>query len=112
MNCCRHEGVSQRVHLEQRSHTAGVTEIEGVDTASERRAGGGLNGDNAERLALQLLADEGEGEAGKVGATADAAEDDIRVIADLGKLLQCLQADDCLVEEDVVEHAAERVFGV
>ena len=59
---------------------AGVAEVVAVVAAGQRRAGGRLDGDDA-RLgaAAQACAEEREGDAGEVGAAADAADDHVRV---------------------------------
>ena len=64
-------------------------------------------------LALpDLGADEGEGEAGEVAAATGAGDDYVRIVAGHGHLLHRLLADHGLMQEHVVEHAAEAVFGV
>src|SRR5262249_61447682 len=60
----------------------------------------------------QLLAGERERQPGEVGAAAGAADDDVRLVVRLLELLPGLEPDDGLMHEDVVEHAAERVFRV
>jgi len=57
--------------------------------------------------ALDLAADVGHGEAGKVGAAAGAADDHVGIVAGKGHLLDGFLPDDGLVEQDVVEHAAQ-----
>ena len=63
----RDEAVSQGVHLDQRGEHSRVTEVVGVNTTGQRRTGGRLGGDDADRLACQLLPHEGEADAGEVG---------------------------------------------
>jgi hypothetical protein len=62
--------------------------------------------------AAQLLADEGEGDAGEVAAAAGAADDDVGVVAGHFQLQHGFLADDGLVHQHVVEHRAQRVLGV
>src|SRR2546421_45225 len=74
----RDEVVTEGVHRHQRRHPDGVAEVIGVDALGQRRAGGRLGGEEARRLALaQVGADERVGEAGEVGAAADAADHDV-----------------------------------
>ena len=105
----RHEVVAERVHLDHRRHPGGVAEVEVVDALGQRRAGGRLDGQQPHLLAGRLVGEEGEGDAGEVGAAAVAGDDDVRVVAGVLQLLLGLQADDGLVQADVVEHRAERV---
>ena len=102
-----HEVVAERVHLDDRRHLAGVAEVVGVDAAGQARRRGRLGRDDAVvSLTAQLLADEGEGQAGEVGAAAGAGHDDIGLLAGHLHLLHGLLADDRLVQEHVVEHAS------
>ena len=109
-----HEVVAQRVHRQQRGHPGHVAEIVGEGRPwswsgrrSVRPAMMSICG------AVDLVADEREGEPGEVAAAAGAADDDVRVsLADLRELLLGLQADDGLVQQHVVEHAAQGVAGV
>ena len=61
---------------------------------------------------LQLVADEGIREAGEVRASSDAGDDHVRILPRHLHLLFGLQADDRLVEQDVVDDRAQRVLGV
>ena len=74
-----------------------------------RGAGVRLAGNELDVPAFEFVAEEGEGEAGEVAAAADAAEDHVGKIADELELLLRLQADHRLVQQDVVEHAAQGV---
>ena len=109
----RREGAAQGVHLGQRRHVAGVAVVVGVLAARERGAGRRLHGHDA-RLgaAAQAVADEGEGNAGKVGAAAGAAHHHVGPGVGHLHLLHGLQADHRLVQQHVVEHRAQRVLGV
>ena len=108
----RDELVAERVHGKQRRHLGDVAVVVGVGRLGEGRAGLGLDRDDLDLGAVDLVGDEGEGEAGEVGAAAGAADDHVAAcLAGLRELLLGLEADDGLVEQDVVEHAAERVAG-
>ena len=107
------EAVAERVHLQQRRHPGGVAEVVAVLTLGEARAGGRL--DAADRRVDppgELLAQEREREPAEVRAAAGAADEQVGRLADLGQLQQRLLADDRLVQQHVVEHAAEGVPGV
>ena len=69
----------------------------------------GSQASDVDLLAADLLPDEGKREAGEVRAAADAPDHDIGERARELHLGQRLLADDGLVQEDVVEHASERV---
>ncbi len=106
------ELVPERVHFQQRREPGRVAEVVGVDAPGERRAGGGLHcADDGVHPAGQLLAQEREGQAAEVRSAARAADDHVGGIAGQGKLPDRFLADDSLVQQDMVEHAAERVAG-
>src|SRR6266446_3685396 len=91
----------------------GVAEIIGVAAARQARTGRRLAGDDPWlRPAAQPGADERKGDAGEVAAAAGAADDDVGIIAGHFELGDRLLADDRLVQQYMVQHAAERVFGV
>ena len=102
----RHEVVAERVHRHQRRHAHGVAVVVGVDAARERRARGRLGGDDAHVVAAPQ---EGEDEPGEVRAAADAADDHVGPRAGHLELRDRLLPDHRLVEQDVVEHGAQRV---
>ena len=64
------------------------------------------------RAVPEVAAEERERQPREVRAATGAADDDIRRLAGHAHLLDRLLADDCLVEEDVVEHGTERVLRV
>ncbi len=68
-----------------------------------------LAGDEADLAAGQLVAEEGERQAGKVAAASHASHHDVRIVLGQLHLFFRLQADDGLVQQDVVQHAAQRV---
>jgi len=55
---------------------------------------------------------EREGDAGKIAPATAAAKNDVRFLAGQLHLLDAFLADDRLVQADVIQHAAERVFRV
>ena len=101
------------MHLGQRRHVAGVAKVVRVFAARLAWAGGRLHRHDA-RLgaAAQAVADEGEGQASKVAAAAGAADQHVGPGVGHVHLLHRLQADEGLVQQHVVEHAAQRVLGV
>ena len=52
----------------------------------------------------------GNAKPGEVGSAADAGDDDVRLLAGHGHLLDRLLADHRLVQQHEVEHRAERVL--
>ena len=105
----RHEVVAERVHRDERRQLARVAEVVGEVAARQRRAGGRLAGEDVDVAPGDLLAQEREREPGEVRAAADAADDDVRERAGQLHLRERLLADHRLVQQHVVEHAAERV---
>ena len=99
----------ERVHRDERRELARVAEVVREDAAGERRAGGGLAGEDVDVAAGDLLAQEREREPGEVRAAADAADDDVGERAGHFHLRERLLPDDRLVQQDMVENAAERV---
>src|SRR6202030_3749812 len=87
-------------------------EIIGVLAARQARAGRGLAGDDA-RLGTvtQARADKREGNTGEIAAAAGAADDDVGIVAGHLELRHRLLPDDGLVQQYMVEDAAEGIFG-
>src|SRR5262249_11778729 len=108
----RHELVPEGVHLEQRGGPGGIAEVVGVHAAGERRARGRLDGaQHRVDPARELLPQEREHQTGEVRPAAGAADDEVRGGPGHRELLDRSLADDRLVQQHVVEHAAERVPG-
>src|SRR6478609_3840092 len=105
----RHEVVAERVHRYERSQLARVAEVVGEHAAGQRRARRRLAREHVDLAAGDLLADEREREPREVRAAADAADDDVRERAGHLHLRDRLLPDHRLVQEHVVEDAAERV---
>ena len=59
-----------------------------------------------------MLAQEGEGNARKVGAAARAADDHVGILAGGAQLLDGLLTDDRLMHEHVGEDRTQRVLGL
>ena len=113
MEAGRHEVRAQGMHLDQRQEVPGIAKVIGVLAAAEARAGRRLDGDDPRlRSAAKLLADKGKSDAGEVRAAAGAADDDVRVVTGHLHLRHGLHPDHRLVEDDVVQHGAERIAGV
>ena len=109
----RRERRAQRVHLGERRQVRGVAEVVRVRPAREARAGRGLDGDDAHlAAAAQLRAQEREDDPGEVRAAAGAADDHVGVVVRHLHLREGLLSDHRLVQQHVVQHAAERVLGV
>ena len=104
------EAAAQRVHLRQRADHAGVAEVVGEFAAGEAGAGGRLHGDDAViRLAPELFAHERRDQAAQIGAAAGAADDDVGLDAVLVQRCLGLQTDHRLMQQHLVEHAAQHV---
>jgi hypothetical protein len=108
-----HEVGAERVHLELVGHAGDITEVVPVLALGHRRAGGRFDGDETRRRTLpQVLAEEGEDDARRVRAAAGTGEDDVGLfLTGLAELVEQFEADDALVNHDVVEHAPQRIVG-
>ena len=104
MDSGRDEGGAERVHLDQRGEVAGVAEIVREGALGEAGAGGRFHGNHARvALSLDLAAQVGHDEAGEVRTAAGAADDHVGLVAGHGHLLDGFDADDGLVQQNVVQ---------
>ena len=107
------EAIAQGVHLGHGADLAGVAEIIPEHAPGQAGAGGRLHSDDAViRLAPQHFAYERGDQSAQVGAAAGAADDHIRLNAVLVQRGLGLQADDGLVQQHLVQHAAQHIAGV
>ena len=111
MDAFGYKGVAQGVHGQQRGHLDRVAEVIGKRAPGHGGAGGGFNTDDVDVLAVDLVPDKGKAQPGKIAAAAGAADDDIRVITGNGHLFLAFQADDGLVQHDMIQNTAQGVFG-
>ena len=112
VNGRRDKTVPQRVHFQQRRGGRRVAEVIQIHAAGQRRACFGLDGDDANLLALELVRQEGERQPGHVAPPADAPDHHVRILTGQLHLPAGLQADDGLMQEDVIQHAAQRVLRI
>jgi len=112
MDARRHEAVAQGKHLDQRRRLRRVAEIVLEPAPRDRRARRRLDRYEPRPPARQAVGEEGEREAREVAPAADAGDEAVGPLADLLELLLRLEPDDSLVQQDVVEDAAQRVVGV
>src|SRR5439155_15393089 len=75
----------------------------------EVRGRGALGRDEADLFAMEYIREEREGETPEVRSAAEARDHQIRILADLLELPLGLEADDRLMEEDMVQDGAEAV---
>ena len=109
----RLEGMADRVHREQGSQTRLVAEVILELAPRQFRAGSWFRRDEPRLLAiLDVVTHERIRDAAEVGTAAEAGDDDIRILARQRHLLLRLQADDGLVQTDVIQHGTERVLAV
>jgi len=108
----RHEVVAEGVHFGDRRHLGSIAVIKLIDPLGQGRAAGRFHGEESNIFAVSLVSGKGEGNTGKVGTAAVAADDDIRIGVDKRQLLFCLDTDYRLVQTDMIEHAAESVTGI
>ena len=113
MDSGRNERAAQGVHLHQRGQVAGIAEVIGKAALGQAGASGRFDGNHARAaLALELAADVRHHEAGKIRSAAGAADDHVRIVAGQRHLLNRFLADHGLVQQHVIQHAAQRVLGV
>ena len=104
------EAVAQSVHLGHGADHAGVAEVILEHAAGQTGAGGGLHRDDAViGLAPEHLAHKGGDQAAQVGAAAGAADDDVGLDAVLLQRGLGLKADDGLVQQHLIQHAAQHI---
>ena len=109
----RDEVVPEGVHGQERGHAHGVAKVVPELPAREFGARGRFARDASDVGAFgQVLAQEGEREPGEVGAAAKRRNHHVRHFPGLFHLLHGLLADHGLVQQDVVQNRAERVFRV
>ena len=109
----RYEVCTHGVHLHEWGGLGDVTEVVAEFAFCHGGAGGGFYGNNfGGAVAGDNFPDEGEGEAGQVGAATSAAEDVVGLFfSELLELEEGFFTDDGLVEHYVVEHGAQGVVG-
>ena len=104
------EVAAQGVHFCQGAHHAGVAEVIGKLAPGETGAGGGLHGDEpVVLLTPELFTHEGGDQTAQVAAASGAADDDVGHNVVLIQRRLGLQADDTLVQQYLVEDAAQHV---
>ena len=107
---CRNEITAQSVHLRQGANLPRVAEVVCILASGQAGAGCRLyRNDPVIRLAPELLAHEGCNQTTQIGTTAGTADDDIRLDA---VLIQCrlgFQTDDGLMQQHLVQHAAQHI---
>ena len=104
------EAGAQGVHLGQRADHASVAEVVDELAAGEAGAAGGFHGnDTVVGFAPELLAHKGADQAAQVAAAARAADDDIGLDTDFIQRGLGLQTDDALVEQHLIQHAAQHI---
>ena len=106
------ERVTQRVHRHHWSHTCCIAIVILELTASELWTRGRLNSHYTGLLTLaQIATDKWEADTSEVGATAEATDNNIRLVARHLHLTNSLLADDGLVQQNVVHHTTQTVTG-
>ncbi len=113
MNGGRHKAVSQREHGKKRREPRGVAESH-TRTSPLVSVGHAVGSTATARrfLARELVAKKREGDTAKVRTAADAADDDIGIVAGFLHLILRLEPNHGLVQQHVVENTPKRVFGI
>ena len=116
VDICRLEVVSQRIHGQHGSHARHVAEVVLERAAREFGARGGFDGHDARAGSFaEVAAQEREADACEVRTAAEAADHHVGFVARHLHLHERLLADDGLVQQHVVQYAAQavaRVVGV
>ena len=96
---------AERIHACHRRNFSGIAEIVSIFAACKGRTGSGFHRNNSGvRLSGQLIAHKRSNQPAKVGASASAPNDNIRVFT---KNLHCclrFQANDRLMQQHLIEH--------
>ena len=90
----------------------GVAVVVRVLAAGERWTRGGLDGNQPRPLPGKPVLDEREDQPRQIRPAAGTGNQNVRRLAGDRQLLLRLQADDCLMQTDMVEHTAERIIHV
>ena len=104
------EAAAQGVHFRQGTYPTGVAEIVAELASGQTGAGGGLHGDDLiPGLAPEHFPHKGGDESPQIGPASGAADDYVRMHAVFIQGQLCLQANDALVQQHLVEHAAQHI---
>ena len=106
------KGMPQGVHLYDGGHLGRVPVVVAIQPLGEGGAGRGLHSHKTDLFPLFFLREVGKAESGKVASSSHASDEDIGFHPDLFQLRFGLQPDDRLVENDMVEYAAQRIPGI
>ena len=110
VNRAGHEAGTERVHFGEWADFARIAEVVGVDAACEGGTAGGFDGhDVVVGFAAQFFAHERGNEAAQIGSAACTADDHVRLDAVFVERGFRFEADDGLVQENLVKNRAEDV---
>src|SRR3954462_14699791 len=112
MNARRNEIMAESIHFQQRRKLRHITKIIGVRAFGQCWASGGFGGNNSQGSTCQLARHERKGKTTEVTATSTAGDQYVRSLASQAKLLNSFQADDRLMEKDMVKDASQCVFRI
>ncbi|MBA7668480.1 hypothetical protein ES703_76592 [subsurface metagenome] len=111
----RNKGMPQGIHQDYRGESSYIPVVPGIRSLGHRGAACRLYIDDTQVWfgAINFIFDKRQIQSGKVGAAANAANDNIRVgICLLHHQFSCLQAVYRLVEQGMVDHAAYGILGI
>ena len=104
--------MAKGMHFDQRRHPDGIAKVIGIDAFGQTGTGHWLGSEEAGFQPLfASFTDEGENQARHIAASTCAANYHVRVIVRQCHLLESLFANNSLVQQYVVEHAAQRILG-
>ena len=113
MNSRRNKRTAQGVHLHQWGQMARIAEVIGKSALGHAGTGRRLHGHNARvALALDLAPHIRHRQTGKVRSAARAGDNHVRIVVGQGHLFDRFQANHRLVQQHMIQHAAQRVLGV
>ena len=106
--------MAQGIHLKKRGQASHITKIIGIGPLGQGGAGLGLSANNPQVrfLSLDFIFDKGQECSGEIGTPPNATHDNIGIGAGLLHLLHCFLADYGLMEENMVEHAAQGILRI
>ena len=106
----RNKAAAQRVHFCQRTDLSGITEIIGEFSSCETGAGGRFYGDNLViRFSPEFFSRKRRDQPSQIGAAPGAADNHIRLNAVFLHGGFGFQPNDCLVQKNLVQDAAQNI---
>src|SRR5437867_2459210 len=111
MNARRHKSMSKRVHLQDRRHARGITIVKRILAFRQAWRRHWLDRNHPDLFSIaEFFAKKRKDESREITAAADAADEDIRILARHLELFLRFQSVDGLMQKHRRKHRAYRVF--